>query len=60
MEITLSNVDADLLERQRKTLNEMRPEVRAELPPSQRDALDGILNMLDAWSDELAERADIT
>ena len=55
--LLISDVDLDQLERQRVLLNQMLDalmESHGELvTPEQVDALVGVMNMLDEWSDEV-------
>jgi len=48
--LPLSGVSFALLEKQRLTLATIKPE---QLTPEQMQAVEGIQNMLDAWSDEV-------
>ena len=57
--ITLARVDTELLEKQRKTLIKYlcsdwpdEAKVMGVMDDQTEEALEGILNMLDAWSDE--------
>jgi hypothetical protein len=46
--VVIHGCGLELLEKQRLTLHT----ITAQLTPEQRTALDGVINMLDAWSDE--------
>lgn len=50
---TIPDVDLELLERQRKALATLTfSDAFKELSQPQREAINGILNMLDEWSDQ--------
>jgi len=51
--ITIENVDAELLDRQRLSLAEYLRVHEKSISPEHRDDLTGILNMLDAWHDTI-------
>jgi hypothetical protein len=64
-ELRIDNIDLDLLEEQRKLLQEVMDQIYGKekdgaatvtLTHDQIEALKGIENMLDAWSDEREER----
>ena len=49
--LIIDNVDLELLERQRLILSTLQPN---QIPThEQMDAIEGIQNMLDGWSDEI-------
>ena len=50
MILHIENVDLDMLERQRIALRGLHS-ILEEITEKQNDALEGILNMLDHWSD---------
>jgi len=51
--LIIHNVDLRALERQRLQLVELsfNDDARKHMTPAQKSALDGVINMLDAWSD---------
>ena len=50
--LTIEEVDLSLLEMQRVALASISPKARRHFKKRQIEALDGIQNMLDAWSDK--------
>ena len=55
--LLIEDVDTELLDKQRLQLSAalFDPEVREALGEKRAEALDGLLNMLDSWSDKRAE-----
>lgn len=55
--ITIQRVDVELLDTQRKTLIEMLSEdnVLDVITPEQIDTIEGIISMLDTWSDSMGK-----
>ena len=54
--LVIDNVDLDQLEKQRLVLAELMYYATDDLEQNYINALDGILNMLDEWSDTRASR----
>jgi len=50
--VVVQHVDLDLLEKQRQALIVLRERLKLSFEEHEEQALDGIIGMLDAWSDE--------
>ena len=52
--LIIDQVDLDMLDEQRKVLARLRRRLCLTLTKDEEEALDGVTNMLDVWSDERA------
>lgn len=56
--LLIDQVDLDLLDEQRLSLVKLRQRMKLSFEEDEEQALDGIINMLDEWSDDRAREEE--